>query len=155
MFILITYVINISHFKWNIKGHIIQNEDLYILIKAARPYREFSNMILKRNNQWWWCLIDEICNQKRVVNFPIHSSVTKLFLHNPILIYLYDSDGNKMDIPRGLYYGTFSQLAPFYFVFGPKQTVKGRYGPYYYLGSYNKIIRYAAWSPEYTEIKHK
>ena len=147
--------INISHFKWNIKGHIIQNKDLYILIKAARPHREFSNMILKRNNQWWWCLIDEICNQKHVVNFPIHSSVTNLFLHNPILIYLYDSDGNKMDIPRGLYYGTFSQLAPFYFVFGPKQTVKGRYGPYYYLGSYNKIIRYAAWSPEYTEIKHK
>jgi len=147
--------IKVASLKYDIKGYIIRNGNLYILMQGVWNRREFSNMILKRNNQWWWCLIDEICNQRRVANFPIHSSVTNLFLRNPKLIYLYGSDGKKMDIPRGLYYGTSSQLAPFYFVFGPKQTVKGRYGPYYYLGTYNKIIRYAGWSTEYKEIKHK
>ena len=63
--------------------------------------------------------------------------------------FLYSKNGEKIETPRALYYGTEKQIAPFYFIFGPKQTIKGRYGPYYYLGTYNKSIRYAAWTTKY------
>ena len=42
---------------------------------------------------------------------------------------------------------------PFILSSDQNKTVSGRYGPYYYLGSYEKIIRYAGWSPEYTPLK--
>ena len=124
-----------------------------MLFHLPRETDFLGDHILRRGSEWWWCLIDEICNQRHVVNFPIHQSVTNLFLQNPDLIYLKNTKGDNYPVPRALYYGTYAPIAPFYFVFGPKQTVGGRYGPYYYLGSYEKIVRYAGWSPEYTSLK--
>lgn len=146
-------IINTPDIKWTSKGYIRKDDDIFMLFHL--PYSDDFRQkhILRRDTEWWWCLIDEICNQRHVVNFPIHDSVTNLFLKNPTLIYLKDTKGKQFPIPRALYYGTYAPIAPFYFVFGPKQTVSGRYGPYYYLGSYEKIIRYAGWSPEYTPIK--
>jgi len=146
-------IINIPHLKWTIKGYIQEKNDIFMLFHLPQSDDFTPQHILRRDSEWWWCLIDEICNQRHVVNFPIHSSVTKLFLTNPDLIYLKNTNGGNYPIPRALYYGTYAPIAPFYFVFGPKQTVSGRYGPYYYLGSYEKIIRYAGWSPEYTPLK--
>jgi len=145
-------IINIAQ-PWTLKGYIQEKEDIYMLFHLPHAGDFLGEHILRRGSDWWWCLIDEICNQRHVVNFPIHYSVTNLFLKNPDLIYLKDTKGDNYPIPRALYYGTYSAIAPFYFVFGPKQTVSGRYGPYYYLGSYEKIIRYAGWSPEYTPLK--
>ena len=145
-------IINIAQ-PWTLKGYIQEKKDIYMLFHLPHAGDLLGEHILRRGSEWWWCLIDEICNQRHIVNFPIHYSVTNLFLKNPDLIYLEDTKGDNYPIPRALYYGTYSSIAPFYFVFGPKQTVAGRYGPYYYLGSYEKIIRYAGWSPEYTPLK--
>ena len=143
-----------NNLKWNFKGYIKHNHRLFLFIKLIGEspgpnLTETANM--KRSDKWWWCLIDEICNQRSIVNFPIHEIVTKLFLHNPLIIYLKDTQGIKAPIPRSLYYGNSAQMIPFNFVFGPKpRDFQQTYGPYYYLGSYEKAIRFGGWSTYYT-----
>ena len=43
-----------------------------------------------RHDKWWWVLISEIVNFKKVTNFPIHHNVTNLFIKHPLLIYLFN-----------------------------------------------------------------
>lgn len=139
-----------SKLKWSYKGSISDSDNLYLFIKLTREQQYlFSERVLKRNKEWWWSIIDEICNQRQILNFPIHNIVTKLFLSNPILIYLKDTQGLNKPIPRSLYYGRSAQFIPFNFVFGPKPHSGGAYGPYYYLGVYNKAVRYAGWTRVY------
>ena len=106
-----------------------------------------------RNSTWWWALIDEICNQRHIMNFPIHKDVTNIFLNNPLLIYLRSTNGENLEIPRVLYHGGSAQSIPFIFVFGPKSSVTGKYGPYYYLGTYKKAVRFAGWTLDYKSYK--
>ena len=141
--------------KWAFKGYIEANNNVYLFIKlTGEKEKLFSQRVLMRDTRWWWCIIDEICNTRHILNFPIHEIVTNLFYNNPILIYLRNTQGYNLPIPRSLYYGTYAQLLPFYFVFGPKLSVRGRYGPYYYLGVYNKAIRYGGWSYDYRKQTH-
>lgn len=141
---------------WNMKGFIESGGDIFVFVKLQSQLGEFSNQKneKKRDDKLWWALIDEICNHKKILNFPIHNTVTSLFLHNPLIIYLRGTDGQHKPIPRALFYGNAAQMIPFNFVFGPKQEdINANYGPYYYLGSYKKAIRYGAWSPYYEKQK--
>ena len=38
---------------------------------------------MTKENNLWWCLIDEICNHRTVLTFPVHKSVFNLFYSNP------------------------------------------------------------------------
>lgn len=137
---------------WNMKGFIESKSNIFVFIKLQSELGKFSNQKneKKREDKLWWALIDEICNHRKILNFPIHKMVTTLFLYNPLIIYLRDTKGNHKPIPRALFYGNAAQMIPFNFVFGPKQEdVAANYGPYYYLGSYKKAIRYGGWSPYY------
>ena len=154
------YVTNIAYISkilgWNMKGFIESIDNIFIFVKLQSSLGEFSNQKneKKRDDKLWWTLIDEICNHKKILNFPIHKMVTSLFLHNPLIIYLRDTEGQNKPIPRALFYGNAAQMIPFNFVFGPKQEdVNANYGPYYYLGSYKKAIRYGSWSPYYEKEK--
>ena len=107
-----------------------------------RKGREIHKLIIIEGKR----LFEEVSNS----NFPIHKIVTNLFLHNPILIYLRDTYGINKPIPRALYYGNSALMIPFNFVFGPKpENINANYGPYYYLGSYRKAIKYGGWIGEY------
>ena len=143
---------------WNMKGFIESMGNIFIFVKLQSRLGGFSNQKneKKRDDKLWWTLIDEICNHRKILNFPIHKMVTSLFLHNPLIIYLRDMRGKNKPIPRVLFYGNAAQMIPFNFVFGPKQEdVNANYGPYYYLGSYKKAIRYGGWSPYYEKEKKR
>ena len=143
-----------SKLKWAYKGFISDTDNLYLFIKLTREQQYlFSDRLLKRNKEWWWCIIDEMCNQRRVLNFPIHKLVTNIFLKNPILIYVKDTKGVNKPIPRSLYYGQNAAFIPFNFIFGPRHLLGGPYGPYYYLGSYNKSTRHGGWTENYTKVR--
>ena len=62
--------------------------------------------LIKKSNDLWWVLMDEICNHRKSLNFSIHHSVTSLFYKNPILIYLRQNSKN-VDIPIVAYYGNY------------------------------------------------
>ena len=58
----------------------------YNYTKKTNPIIHIPNKSSKE--QLWWATIDEICNQKKIIYFPIHSSVWELFLSYSNLIYI-------------------------------------------------------------------
>ena len=110
--------------------------------------------LIKQSSNLWWVLIDEICNHRKSLNFPIHKSVTSLFYRNPILIYLKQKTKN-IDIPIVGYYGNYYKFLPIIASLGQKPTTWPdlEFGPYFYFTSYTGAFRYAGWTPNYKQRK--
>ena len=110
--------------------------------------------LIKQSSKLWWVLIDEICNHRKSLNFPIHKSVTSLFYLNPILIYLKQKTKN-IDIPIVGYYGNYYKFLPIIASLGQKPTTwpNLEFGPYFYFTSYTGAFRYAGWTSNYKQRK--
>jgi len=110
--------------------------------------------LIKKSSKLWWVLIDEICNHRKSLNFPIHKSVTILFYHNPILIYLKQKTKN-IDIPIVGYYGNYYKFLPIIASLGQKPTTwpDSEFGPYFYFTTYTGAFRYAGWTHNYKQRK--
>ena len=136
-------------------GFIQENDSVYLFyeLNMSLQFWEINN--IPRNNATWWIVIDEICNTRRVMNFPIHKSVTELFYKYSSLIYLLDSDNHKIETPTIAYYGNYFNLLPMTAVFGQRHTsIRGApFGSHYYFGSYNSAIRRAGWTSIYKKKK--
>ena len=72
--------------------------------------KEFFEVLGDNNPHYIWTLIDEICNHKKCITFPIHKSVTNLFLHNPKLIYLKDKKKLCIEVPSVAYMADSQEL---------------------------------------------
>ena len=106
----------------------------------------------KINDPHWWCGIDEICNHQKVLQYPIHRSVSQLFLRNKSLIFLKDKKGQRVEIPRVAYFGDAQNDVAV-------KLMSGRllhddlqpFGPYQYLTDLSKAIRHAGWTRFYNQ----
>ena len=105
---------------------------------------------LSRKNELWWGLIDELCNYKRIMNFPVHPSVYTLFYRNPGLLYLHKKNGDVFDVPQVGFFGGYYETMPVVAAFGQRiKPFQRAPGPYYYFGTFRKAVRYAGWTPWY------
>jgi len=138
----------ILNYKCTPIGFITLNSSIYFFYNHNFPIVADSNGITFRNTQLWWSLIDEICNKKFVLNFPIHSSVTKLFLSNPYIIYLKHKN-DIIEIPSVAFLGQPAELTPFTMAFGIKAASYNTFGPYYYFTDYNSAIKNGSWTSNY------
>ncbi len=84
-------------------GYIENSDGLFFFYNFAYTV-DFSDAIYS-SNQLWNCLIDEICNTRKVINFPIDETVTNIFYKNSFLIYLNYNDMN-LPIPTVTYAGS-------------------------------------------------
>jgi len=129
-------------------GYLSDKKNIYIFYNVGAV----KNIVeeLSRKNNWWWTLISEITNFKKVLNFPIYSSVTSLFLKYPLLNYLFDGSGKVIEIPTVAFHGTYYKLVPFVTSYGIKaSSLNAMMGPYYYFGTFRKVVRYAGWTSTY------
>ena len=148
------FVKKLTNHDLKIEGFIERNNTIYLFYN----YSTINNSIVKRvfyktkEDSLWWCLIDEICNHKKVLNFSIHPSVYTIFYKNPALIYL-KQDDKRLDIPVVGYYGNYSKFLPVVAALGQKAaiTIEGGFENSFFFGSFRKGIRYGAWSPFYEE----
>jgi len=131
--------------KHKLKAFISNSYGHFFFYEYLDNYINLRN--IERSNQLWWCLIDEICNHRKVVNFDVHFSVYNTFFQNPILIYLKDSHNNNIEIPVVSYFGSATKIIPYVASLGFRANASKIFGSYYYLGSYNNAIRNASWSP--------
>ena len=129
----------------------IQNQDGIFLFYNI----DFQSLIVRdrllndNNPHYIWTLIDEICNHKKLITFPIHKSVTNLFLHNPKLIYLKDKKKLCIEVPSVAYISDSQELLNYIATLGIKASAVRTFGPYYYFHNFNSAVRYAGWSTNY------
>ena len=138
--------------KLKTKGFIEMNSNIYFFYDygvSSKTIRHISNK--KQSENLWWSLIDEICNHKKVIYFPIHKSVWSLFLNYSNLIFLKDKEGSNIEIPIVTYYGDYYKLLPIVSTLGQNLANNRGYGDYYYLTTFKKAVRYACWTVNYAE----
>lgn len=136
------------------KGHsgaIQYNGNYYLFYDFSDFEKESIEQLEKsRSDTWWWCLLDEIINYSRVINFPVFEEHRKLFLENPSLLFLYNRENQKIETPVVGYHGTYYDYKILILTQGlRKSTLYAMMGPYYYFGTFRKSVRYAGWTSTY------
>jgi hypothetical protein len=131
----------------HLKGMLKIDNVLYIFYHYVHTSDDWiENPYKPKSDELWWCLMDEICNWQKVLSMKVDRSVVNLFYKKPELIYLYDTNYNKLEVPIVCYYGTHYKLLEFIYTFGVKENdVTSKYGPYYYFTTYNNAFKYAGW----------
>ena len=128
-------------------GYLMFEDNIYLFFGGVNLNYNFKK--IQSNNKFWWCLIDEICNKKKTINFNFHKSVVKLFLSNEEIIYLYDNKNEKLEIPIVSYRGDHIDILKYLAAFGQRRSTRSRFGPFYTSGSFNWAVRWAGWSKNY------
>ena len=156
---LIHKIINV---KLHPKGFLENNNIIYVFYNLSevddyseQPRTEQQWLkLIKKSSSLWWVMIDEICNHKKSLYFPIHKSVANLFYKNPILIYLMQNS-KRIDIPIAAYYGNYYKFLPIIASLGQKPSTwpGGEFGPFFYFTDYIGAFRYAGWTKNYEKRK--
>ena len=133
-------------------GYIRNKDGIFLFYNI--DFDKYQIKQIKRSNELWWALIDEICNNKVLFNFPIHDSVTHLFISNPKLIYLKDKNKHTIESPTVAYLGGTQETLPYISIMGTRVKRTSPFGPYYYFTDYNGSIRDGGWD-EYAHNKKK
>lgn len=128
-------------------GYIRNKNGIYLFYNI--DFDIYDVCSLKTNTDLWWTLIDEICNFKKILNFPIHTSVSKLFYTNPKLIYLKDKEKKCIEPPSVAYFGDSYEILQYISTFGIRSSIMRPYGPYYYFNNYTDAIRNGAWTSSF------
>jgi hypothetical protein len=133
------YLKNLFGVTRKIKGFIENNRTVYLFINY-NPDNTPIKLIYKKSSEqsFWWVIIDNICNKKRLLNFPIHSSVYKFFYKNQFLIYLLYNN-KKIPIPTSLFYGDNYNYIKNLISLGEKKSKK------LILTNFTNSFKYGAW----------
>ena len=133
----------------NYKGFLSFNNKhffFYQMVEQVNPIK-----LIKRSQQLWWAIIDEICNKKSLLSFPIADICSTLFFKHPKLIYLKDDKKENIEIPISTFYGGPAEIIPFAASVGIRANASTRYGSYYYTKSYSGVMRNAIFTSNYKE----
>ena len=145
---------DLNYKNTNCLGYIQNSKGVFLFYEIS--YNNYKINLMKKNSQLWWTTMHEICNLRKILHFPIHKSITKLFLDNNQLIYLKNKNNVNIQIPTIGYYTDSAQLLPFISIMGIKASSSRTFGPYYYFTDFNEAFR-GAWSSNYKsrEIDNK
>ena len=145
---------NLTGEELTIKGFLEDGDKLFLFFNLyEHKDTAITKVALKTStNKLWWALLDEICNYKKILTFPIHPSVYSLFYTNPVLLYL-TSENKRVPIPCVGYYGNYYKFIPIIAAMGSQNSVRGQLSntEFKFFSSFRKAIRYGSWSPLYKE----
>ena len=135
-------------------GYIQNSKGIFLFYEI--PYKKYKSKSCKKNTNYGGLLFMKFVTLKRILNFPIHNSVTYLFFNNNKLIYLKNKDDVNIQIPTIGYYTESKELLPFISVMGIKSSSSKTFGAYYYFQNYQNLFR-GSWSSNYKkrEIQNK
>jgi hypothetical protein len=135
-----------------IKGFIENKNTIFLFYDFTSIDAQVIDKVyqLQKRNTLWWCLIDEICNHKQVIKFPVHKSVVELFYKNPVLIYL-KKDNKRLEIPIVAFYGNYFNFLPVIATLGQKTNIVNNKNNNLFFSSFDRAIRFGAWTENYSE----
>ena len=100
---------------------------------------------IKRKNRWFWAVVYELVNTKKVLNFPIQQDVIEFFVNNLNITQIYTEDNvTTYEIPIIAYHGSHYKKINFVAIFGvTRASSEASLGPFYYFGPYDNAVRYS------------
>ena len=135
------------------KGYIERDGEYYLFYEKIMTEVYLFNQ--SRSESWWWCIGAEIINLKQVLNFPVHKKVTELFIKNPLLLVLFNTKEEKIEVPEIAFHGSYYKTVTFISIFGlARSSPVASMGPYYYFGTYKRAGRYALWTVARSGVRH-
>lgn len=130
-------------------GYIKNRHGYFLFYNIPFTKINVENKMLQRKSQYLWTTMDEICNHRKILTFPIHNSVSRLFYTNPKLIYLKDKQKLCIETPTIAYVGSSYELLNYLSTLGIKSSTVRAFGPYYYFTDFKQAIREGSWSSNY------
>jgi hypothetical protein len=124
-------------------GYIHQGDNVYIFYKypTILPLQT-----LPSSHRLWWALLDEICNHKKLLTFPVDSTVYHLFYENQALCRVLNSKDEIVPAPKAAYYGADAATLAYASAIGVQQSdPKAPFGPFYYFNTFNRATRFSMW----------
>lgn len=135
--------------KFIYKGFLREGNNVYIWIEGTLT-ENYKILKGSQNDDWWFSMISEIVNNKKILYFPVDNSIINLFVNHPELCYLIDDLGVSLEIPNFAYYGEYYKRIAYAAALGQhKEEPQSAFGPYYYFNSYPRAMRYAIWTTNY------
>jgi len=134
------------------KGYLDKSNETHLVFEC----RYTNDLLLHqtRDDVWWWGLVDEMINNKVILNFPVSPEVTGLFLEHPLLAILFDAKNTKLEIPMVGFHGGYHKAIAFIAVLGlTRASITASMGPYYYFGDYKRAGGYAMWTTEFSKTQ--
>lgn len=131
------------------KGFLTHNNSHFFFYQLNNQYNPI--LLMKRNQQLWWAIIDEICNKKKILNFEFSPICYELFYNNPSLINILDINNDKIEIPVVSFYGGPAEIIPYAAAVGIRANASTTYGSFYYTKSFNGCMKNSLFTSNYRE----
>lgn len=107
--------------------------------------KEYAVSEISSNNKHFYLMVHDIVNLKRYFDIAVANTVAEFFIKNEQFIFLEDENNRLIETPISGYIGDFYRKISIMAGLGMSRS--GPYaslGPYYYFGSYDRSLRYAA-----------
>ena len=136
--------------KNDFKGLYYCEDKVYTFIDLTKLTLNIG--LVNKDDLYWFVLIDEILNKKKVCNLEIHPNVSNFFMKNNDFIYLRNSKQEAIEVPSVVYTGTHDKMLYFNYIFGNIALDNNSIvGSGYYFTDYTNAIRQGGWSKNYTD----
>jgi hypothetical protein len=124
-------------------GYIHHGDNVYIFYEYPRI---IPLQTLPSSHRLWWALLDEICNHKKLLTFPVDSTVYRLFYENQALCRVLNSKDEIVPAPKTAYYGADASTLAYAAAMGIQQSdPTAPFGPFYYFNTFNRAVRFSIW----------
>ena len=142
---------SIEEHSIDIKGLLGDNYlfiDMSEFIQYYKERRYYIGFLKNSSTNWWNVTLYEIMNLKHIYHYPIHESVTSLFIQHPDLLAL-KKKNRRVEHPKVVYNGYSYNRCLFVSIFGKNKSFShAKYGPYYYFSDYAGAVQYALMAQE-------
>ena len=135
----IAQLLNIDVSLLKYKGYTTFQGNIHVFIQTDEI---FTPLFMQRNQRYWFCIVDEIVNYKKVCNFQIDGACSDFLLSNPDFYTLKNSNTRRVyELPIIVYSGnTFNQVELDGHFGVSKKNEYSFFGPHYYFTTYEKAV---------------
>jgi len=121
------------------KGFHIFNGEMFVFFDITECKLVLNDINI--NNKLWFVLIDEIINYGKVLDINIDPDVTDFLSMNSDVIFLYDADDKRYEVPSVAYITAPENKTQFVYTFGVSSSTNSIFGPYYYFTNYENCLK--------------
>jgi hypothetical protein len=140
--------VDVSILKY--KGYTTFQGNIHLFIQTDKI---FTPLFVQRDQRYWFCIVDEIVNYKKVCNFRIDSACRDFILSNPDFYTLKNPDTYRgYELPIIVYSGNIFNQVELDGNFGvSKKNEYSFFGPHFYFTTYEKAVEMGGWSDNKTK----